>query len=51
MAPITSTTGAVLVKSGEVLTEALLGRVQALGTAGVLSSATVRVVAAIAPAA
>ena len=49
--PITSTTGAVLVKSGEVLTEALLGRIQALATAGVLASDTVRVVAAHAPAA
>ena len=51
MAPITSTTGAVLVKSGEVLTEALLGRIQALATAGVLASDTVRVAAANAPAA
>jgi len=42
-APITSSTGAVLVKSGEVLTEALLGRIQSLATAGVLSSDTVRV--------
>jgi len=43
--PITTTTGAVLVKSGEVMTEALLDRIQALGTAGMLGSHSVRVVA------
>jgi response regulator RpfG family c-di-GMP phosphodiesterase len=50
-APITSATGAVLVKSGEVLSEALLSRIQALAVAGVLASDAVRVTAADAPAA
>src|SRR5579859_1698758 len=50
-APITSTTGAVLVKAGELLTDALLGRIKALSAAGVLNSNAVRVQAAPAPAA
>jgi response regulator RpfG family c-di-GMP phosphodiesterase len=50
-APITATTGAVLVKSGEVLSEALVGRIQALAAAGVLASEVVHVLTADAPAA
>jgi response regulator RpfG family c-di-GMP phosphodiesterase len=51
LAPIHSAAGAVLVKAGEVLTDTLLGRIQALATAGVLASPTARVVAAPPPAA
>jgi len=42
---ITSTTGAVLVNSGEVLSAELVGRIQALATAGGLASDVVRVTA------
>jgi len=49
-APIMSTTGAVVVKSGEVLSEVLLGRIQALAAAGVLASDQVPVIAPQAPA-
>lgn len=43
--PIRTTAGAVLVKSGEVLSAELLGRIQSLAAGGVLSSDVVRVVA------
>jgi response regulator RpfG family c-di-GMP phosphodiesterase len=43
-APIEATTGVILVNAGDVLTEELIGRIQALAGAGVVAVASVRIV-------
>jgi len=48
-APIMSASGSVLVPAGEVLSEELLGRIQALASGGVIAVDTVRVIAAPVP--
>ena len=45
-APIQSADGTILIKAGETLTDELVGRIQALGTAGVISASAVSVLAA-----
>jgi response regulator RpfG family c-di-GMP phosphodiesterase len=45
-APIEGTNGSVLINPGEVLSEELIGRIQALAAAGTLAITSVRIVAA-----